>query len=114
MFNGPMFIRLNRYRRYASKMGNSGAWWAIAGPGALLIVVALVMMIFPQLLIYLLAYAVATVLLVSGISLVAWGWSMRRITQQGGTGRFGRQQERSPRDEVWEAESEDGVRYRVQ
>ncbi len=114
MFNGPMFVRLNRYRRYAGRVGNSGAWWAVAGPGVLLIVVALLMMVFPQLLIYLLAYTVATVLLVSGVSLVAWGWSMRRLTQQGATGQFGRQQQRNARDDVWEAESDDGVRYRVQ
>lgn len=46
-------------------------------PGLLLVGMALAIILWPQLL----AYMVAGVLLVAGVSLTTWGWSMRRLAR---------------------------------
>jgi uncharacterized membrane protein YqjE len=48
-------------------------WILIMTPGIGLILMALAILIWPQLL----AYMVATAMLVAGIALAGWGWSMR-------------------------------------
>ena len=70
----PMFIRIQNYgERFAgSALGN--AWWLIMAPGMGLILVALAILLWPELL----AYMVAGVLLFIGVTLVAWSWRMRR------------------------------------
>jgi hypothetical protein len=52
--------------------------WGLMAPGLLLIGVALAIILWPELL----AYLVAGVLLMAGISLTAWGWSMRRLARR--------------------------------
>jgi membrane protein implicated in regulation of membrane protease activity len=57
---------------------SSGLGWMLMVPGLFLIVFAIAILIWPQLL----AYLVATVLLVAGISLSMWGWRMFRATRR--------------------------------
>ena len=71
--NSPIFSRIRSTSRVAG-----GPWWLLMAPGVALIVMALAIMIWPQLL----AYLVAAALLFAGVSLTAWGWSMRQIGKQ--------------------------------
>jgi Flp pilus assembly protein TadB len=70
----PMFIRIQNYgdRFAGGALGN--AWWLMMAPGMGLILVALAILLWPELL----AYMVASVLLFIGVTLVAWSWRMRR------------------------------------
>ncbi len=56
----------------------AGLGWMLMIPGLFLIVFAVAILVWPQLL----AYLVATVLLVAGISLSMWGWRVSRATRQ--------------------------------
>jgi hypothetical protein len=47
-------------------------------PGLLLILLALAIMLWPELL----AYLVAGALLTAGLALTAWGWAMRQATRR--------------------------------
>lgn len=69
----PIFVRL-RSSRFAPKGGASWLWLA---PGVSLLVLAVAIMIWPELL----AYLVAGALAVAGATLTAWGWAMRRATR---------------------------------
>ncbi|MBX3011554.1 MAG: hypothetical protein KF832_08595 [Caldilineaceae bacterium] len=71
--NSQMFTTFQRQGR-----GFSGGWWLAMGPGLFLTVMALAILIWPELL----AYMVAGVLLFAGISLLGWGWTLRRAAQQ--------------------------------
>ena len=75
MFDGSStFVRFGRYRQYAS----SAPWWLVMAPGLMLIFVGLVILIWPQLL----AYMIASMILFVGISISLWGWSMRYLKQR--------------------------------
>ena len=65
--SSPMFSRIRSTTRAAG-----GPWWLLMVPGVALIGMALAIMIWPQLL----AYLVAAALLFAGVSLTVWGWSM--------------------------------------
>ena len=84
MFTGfPGFIR---FRSYSNRV-SGGAWWLIMAPGLALTFAALAILIWPELL----AYLVATVMLFAGVSLTFWGWSMRQLERrraQSGTVRY--------------------------
>lgn len=71
MFTDSPFLRMYRTGRPA----NSAVWWAFMAPGLLLSLMAIAILVWPELL----AYMVATILLFIGISLTIWGWSMRQI-----------------------------------
>jgi hypothetical protein len=58
----------------------SGAWWLLMAPGLFLTLMALAILIWPELL----AYMVAGVLLFAGISLLLWAWSLRQVERRGG------------------------------
>ncbi len=70
----PVFIRFQQYRQRFS----TGAWWMIMAPGLVLTLFALAILVWPELL----AYMVASVLLFAGISLSLWGWSMRQAERR--------------------------------
>lgn len=59
----------------------SGSWFLMA-PGLFLTATALAIVIWPELL----AYMVASALLFAGVSLTLWGWSMRRVGQRSSQG----------------------------
>ncbi len=69
----PIFVSL-RSSRFAPKRGGSWLWLA---PGISLLLLALAIMIWPELL----AYLVAGALAVAGTTLTAWGWAMRQATR---------------------------------
>ena len=78
MFNGSN-VRFHTFRSSAG--GGLGGFLLI--PGIMLIVTAVAILIWPELL----AYLVAMVLLFAGIALTLWGLSMRRLTRDPGPGR---------------------------
>jgi hypothetical protein len=75
MFNGsPFFVRFESGRRLLS----GGPWWMLMAPGLALIALALAILIWPELL----AYLVASAILFAGIMLTLWGWSVRRALRR--------------------------------
>ena len=74
MFTDSPFLRTVRNGRPM----NTGVWWVLMAPGLLLSLMAIAILVWPELL----AYMIATVLLFAGISLTLWGWSMRKIGSQ--------------------------------
>ena len=69
-----------RFRSWRAT-GGSLAWLAII-PGVALMLFALAILIWPQLL----AYLVAIMLLFAGAGLTVWGWSLRRASRRHQTG----------------------------
>jgi hypothetical protein len=74
----PRLIRLQKYGRPFAADASGGVWWLIMGPGIGFILVAMAILLWPELL----AYMVASVLLFIGVTLVAWGWRIRRAERQ--------------------------------
>jgi hypothetical protein len=70
-----MFIRFQRYGQRFTGDAVGGAWWLLMAPGIALTLVALAILLWPELL----AYMVASVLLFAGVTLMAWSWRMRRV-----------------------------------
>lgn len=68
-----MFIRLQNYGQQFAGNASGGAWWLMMAPGVGLILVALAILLWPELL----AYMVASVLLFIGVTLLAWSWRVR-------------------------------------
>ncbi len=71
----PMFIRFQRYGQQFAGSAAGGAWWLLMTPGMALTLVALAILVWPELL----AYMVASVLLFAGVTLMIWSWRMRRV-----------------------------------
>ena len=69
----PVFIRIQNYgERFAGgALGN--AWWLMMAPGMGFILVALAILLWPELL----AYMVASVFFLVGMALIGWGWRLR-------------------------------------
>jgi len=74
----PIFIRIQNYGQQFMGDTPSSAWWLIMAPGLALTAVALAILLWPELL----AYMVASVLLLTGVTLIVWGWRMRRAVQR--------------------------------
>lgn len=70
----PFFVRF-RSSRFAPSVGVSWLWMV---PGISLILLALAIILWPELL----AYLVAGALLTAGLALTAWGWAMRQATRR--------------------------------
>lgn len=71
---GPRFVRFSNYSRQMS----SGAWWMVMAPGLLLVVMAVAILVWPELL----AYMVASVILFVGLTLAGWGWTLRQTERR--------------------------------
>jgi len=56
----------------------AGASWLWLVPGISLILLALAIVVWPELL----AYMVAGAILTAGLALTAWGWAMRQSTRR--------------------------------
>ncbi|MEM7127475.1 MAG: hypothetical protein AAF702_14180 [Chloroflexota bacterium] len=54
------------------------SWWLVMAPGLLLISVAIAILIWPELL----AYIVASVIFFIGTSVTGWGWSLRQAERR--------------------------------
>ena len=74
----PMFIRFQRYGQQVTGNAAGGAWWLLMTPGLALTLVALAILVWPELL----AYMVASVLLFAGVTLMLWSWRMRRVERR--------------------------------
>ena len=74
MNSSPTFVRF-RSSRWAS---NAAASWLWMTPGVTLILLALAILVWPELL----AYLVAGVILLAGMALTGWGWTMRQATRR--------------------------------
>lgn len=73
-----MFVQFNRFgQRFGSKAGGS-AGWLLMGPGLLLAGVGLAILVWPELL----AFMVAGLLLFAGLTLAAWGWQMTQLQKR--------------------------------
>jgi len=70
----PIFVRF-RSSRFAPSAGLSWLWLV---PGITLTLLALAIVLWPELL----AYLVAGALLSLGLVLTAWGWGMRQATRR--------------------------------
>jgi membrane protein implicated in regulation of membrane protease activity len=65
-------------RFHRAGIASNSLGWMLMIPGLFLIVFAVAILIWPQLL----AYLIATVLLAAGISLSMWGWRVSRATRK--------------------------------
>jgi Flp pilus assembly protein TadB len=74
----PMFVRFQRYGQRLTANNGDGAWWLLMAPGITLTLVGLAILVWPELL----AYMVASVLLFGGVTLMAWSWRMRRLERR--------------------------------
>lgn len=73
-----MFVQFNRFgQRFGGRAGGA-AGWLLMGPGLLLAGVGLAILIWPELL----AYMVAGLLLFAGLTLAAWGWQMTQLQKR--------------------------------
>jgi Flp pilus assembly protein TadB len=77
--HSPMFIRFQRYGQQFTGNAVGGVWWLLMAPGVALTLLALAILVWPELL----AYMVASVLLFAGVTLMAWSWRMRRVERYG-------------------------------
>jgi hypothetical protein len=72
--DSPFVFRFRTMGRQAAQ----GSSWLILAPGLALTLMALAILIWPELL----AYMVASALLFAGVSLTVWGWSLRRAERR--------------------------------
>jgi Flp pilus assembly protein TadB len=70
----PRFIRMQSDGQRFLGDAIGSAWWLMMAPGVGLILMALAILLWPELL----AYMVASALLFIGITLVTWSWRLRR------------------------------------
>ncbi len=91
MFNGSSVFM--RFGGPGSQVGG-GLWWMLMAPGLGLILFALAILVWPELL----AYMVASALLMAGIFMVSWAWAIRRAGRQM---KQGRSSVYAPQDETW-------------
>lgn len=71
----PGFVYIHGPGRRFTRNGARSPWWLVMAPGLVLICIALTMLIWPELL----AYMVASMLLCIGTVLAVLGWRMRQI-----------------------------------
>lgn len=80
MFTSSPFVW--RYQSQRNRMNRpAGMAWLLMVPGLFLTLMALAILVWPELL----AYLVAGVLLFAGISLLTWGWTMQRAQRSAGS-----------------------------
>ena len=75
MFSSPIYVRMRN-----SRWIHPGGWasWLLMALGLALIMLALAILIWPELL----AYLVAAAILTAGVVLTGWGWGMRRAVRR--------------------------------
>lgn len=73
--SSPIFVRV-RSSRWMQPGGRAS--WLLMVPGLALIALALAILIWPELL----AYLVAAAILVAGVILTGWGWGVRQSARR--------------------------------
>jgi Flp pilus assembly protein TadB len=74
----PIFLRMQQYGGQSSANGTASVWWLLMAPGVALTLVALAILVWPELL----AYMVAIVLLFAGVTLMLWSWRLRQAERR--------------------------------
>lgn len=74
MFTSSPFGRSYQSQRNRGFSRPTGMAWLLMAPGLFLTLMALAILVWPELL----AYLVAGALLFAGLSLLTWGWTMQR------------------------------------
>jgi O-antigen/teichoic acid export membrane protein len=74
----PTFLRMQQAGQQFTGNGRGGVWWLLMAPGVALTLVALAILVWPELL----AYMVASVLLFAGVTLMLWSWRLRQAEQR--------------------------------
>ena len=74
----PIFLRMQQAGQQFTSNGMGGVWWLLMAPGVALTLVALAILVWPELL----AYMVASVLLFAGVTLMLWSWRLRQAEQR--------------------------------
>ena len=74
----PIFIRMQQAGQPFVGNGAGGVWWLLMAPGVALTLVALAILVWPELL----AYMVASVLLFAGVTFMLWSWRLRQAAQR--------------------------------
>jgi hypothetical protein len=74
----PIFSRIQNYGQRFVGTNVGGAWWLLMTPGIVLTLLALAILLWPELL----AYMVASALLFAGVSLMAWSWRIRQVERR--------------------------------
>ena len=76
----PFFVQFNRFgQRFGGRVGGAASW-LLMGPGLVLAAVGLAILIWPELL----AYMVAGLLIFAGLTLAAWGWQLNQVQKRMG------------------------------
>ena len=73
MNSGFRYVRFGSLGRNMGRNIVGGAWWLLLAPGLLLTLMAIAILIWPELL----AYMVASVILFAGLTLIGWSLTMR-------------------------------------
>lgn len=73
MNGGMRFVRFGSMGQNFGRTIVGGAWWMLAAPGLLLTLMAVAILIWPELL----AYLVASVILFAGLTLIGWSLTIR-------------------------------------
>ena len=73
MNSGFRFIRFGPIGQNIGRAIGGGAWWLLLAPRLLLTLMALAILVWPELL----AYMVASVILFAGLTLIGWSLTMR-------------------------------------
>jgi uncharacterized membrane protein HdeD (DUF308 family) len=68
--NSPIYFRVRTVGQNVAQRGS----WLVMAPGLALILLALAIFVWPELL----AYLVGSAILFAGVVLSLWGWTMRR------------------------------------
>ena len=74
MYRSPIFMRFGSSRWPPS----AGASWLWLAPGVSLMLLALAILVWPELL----AYLVAGAILLAGMALTGWGWTLRQAARR--------------------------------
>ncbi len=78
MYNSPFFVRFGRYGNRVNRFASNIGGWFLIGPGLSLVLFGLAILVWPELL----AYMVAGLLIVAGATLAIWGWRVAQIQKQ--------------------------------
>lgn len=74
----PIFVHINNFGQRFGRRAGGSAGWLLMGPGLALAAVGLSILIWPELL----AYMVAGLFLFAGLTLAGWGWQISQAQKR--------------------------------
>jgi hypothetical protein len=74
----PLFFHTHQAGQQFVGNGTGGVWWLLMAPGVALTLVAVAILVWPELL----AYMVASVLLFTGVTFMLWSWRLRQVAKR--------------------------------